>query len=109
MLLGISVPFPGENMKKPAGNPLRSNEISELTVSLARLLSEGDRVVSLPGIAREELERTAELMSQIRLLMRELAFHSSVPDAFRELTAQYRDLEGKVKELRNDRREKGTS
>lgn len=88
-----------EDIKK-AGN---ANDLREL---LEWMMMETERITSTCRMTSEETHKLAQYLTHIRLLLDELssyeAWRSAVSVPATSLVLRFLELEGKVKEIRND-------
>jgi hypothetical protein len=87
----------------------QANTIKDLYKHLEWIMGETERIVGARRVTFEEVQQMADYLKDIRLLLSELDCREVWPDNAgpadqpkKNLAARYLDLEGKVKELRND-------
>jgi hypothetical protein len=81
--------------------------LRSLLAGLAKLENVAESTVDRNAVGAERMNELAGYMAEIRHLLGHLRpeqYHPAVAEESRSLAERYRDLEGKVKELRNDAR-----
>ena len=81
-------------------------DTGELLVMLSRLLEIAETTIVLSRIEVGRMNQLAECLAEIRYLLDRLGSDHALQGVSRqakEMASRYRDLEGRVKELRNDR------
>jgi hypothetical protein len=84
----------------------QEKSVKALLVMLSSLQQIAEVAVDRDAIGADRMNELAGYMAEIRHLLGHLQpelYHPAVSEESRRLAARYRDLEGRVKELRNDR------
>jgi hypothetical protein len=84
----------------------RGQSVGSLLTALSGLLRLTETTVEQDALGADRMNEIAGYVAQIRYLLGHLRpelYHPAVAEESRALVARYRDLEGRVKELRNDR------
>lgn len=96
-------------MEKRADAIKRTTSIDDLHEHLEWIMRETERIIGSRRASFEEVHKMADYLKDIRLLLNELNCREAWPGRVgaagppeKSLAARYLDLEGKVKELRND-------
>jgi hypothetical protein len=99
----------GGTMNKKAEAIRKANTIEDLYKHLEWIMGETERIIGSRKASFEEVHKMGDYLKDIRLLLNELNCREAWPaksgaagPSQQDLAARYLDLEGKVKELRND-------
>jgi hypothetical protein len=84
----------------------REQGVGSLLNALSSLLQVAETAVDQDALGADRMNEIAGSVAQIRYLLGHLRpeqYHPAVAEESRILAARYQDLEGRIKELRNDR------
>jgi hypothetical protein len=84
----------------------REQSVGSLLSTLTRLLQVAETAVDQDALGADRMNEIAGYVAKIRCFLGRLRpeqYYPAVAEESRVLAARYQDLEGKIKELRNDR------